>query len=214
MSGTLFVIAAASGTGKTSLVKALVETKPGIGVSVSHTTRPIRPGEVDGENYHFTARDDFQRMIEAGEFLEHAEVFGNLYGTSRVWVEAELKADRDVILEIDWQGAQQMRRLMPEAVSIFILPPSLDILERRLRGRGTDADDVIAHRLAEARGDIAHYAEFNYLVVNDDFNAALADLKSIVRAARLSFRSQAARQAELLTALISGPDPKAGSPTA
>lgn len=202
MAGTLFVIAAASGTGKTSLVKALVDTLPGIGVSVSHTTRPMRPGEADGVNYHFTTREDFLRRVGDGEFLEHAEVFGNLYGTSRRWVESELKADRDVILEIDWQGAQQVRRLMPETVSIFILPPSLEVLETRLRGRATDADAVIAQRLAEARSDIAHYAEFDFLVVNDDFNAALADLKAVVRAARLSFRSQSVRQAGLISSLI------------
>lgn len=202
MSGTLFVVSAASGTGKTSLVKALLDVKEDIGVSVSHTTRPIRPGEEHGVNYHFTAREDFVRMIGEGEFLEHAEVFGNLYGTSRVWVESELRCDRDVILEIDWQGAQQVRRLMPDAVCLFILPPSLDVLERRLRGRGTDAEDVIAHRLREAQGDISHYAEFDYLVINDDFNAALADLKAIVRAARLSHRSQSARHEVLLTRLI------------
>ena len=202
MSGTLFVVSAASGTGKTSLVKALLDVKDGIGVSVSHTTRPMRPGEEDGVNYHFTARDDFQRMIEAGDFLEYAEVFGNLYGTSRPWVDAQLKSDRDVILEIDWQGAQQVRRLMPDAISLFILPPSLTVLEQRLRGRGTDAEEVIAHRLREAQGDISHYAEFDYLVINDDFNAALADLKAIVRAARLSHRSQTARHEHLLTRLI------------
>lgn len=204
MSGTLFVVSAASGTGKTSLVKALLDVKEGIGVSVSHTTRPMRPGEEHGVNYHFTDRADFERMIEAGDFLEHAEVFGNLYGTSRGWVESELKADRDVILEIDWQGAQQVRRLMPDALSLFILPPSLEALEHRLRGRGTDPEDVIAHRLREAQGDISHYAEFDYLVINDDFNAALADLKAIVRSARLSHRSQTARHVDLLSRLVSG----------
>lgn len=203
MSGSLFVVAAASGTGKTSLVKALVEIKPGIGASVSHTTRPIRPGEVDGVNYHFTEREEFVRLIGEGAFLEHAEVFGNLYGTSKDWVLSELQADRDVILEIDWQGAAQIRRLLPDAIGIFILPPSLETLSARLNHRGQDSADVIAHRLREAQGDIAHYAEFDYLVVNDDFNAALADLKAIVRAARLSYRSQSVRQETLIQRLLS-----------
>lgn len=202
MSGTLFIVSAASGTGKTSLVKALVETMAGVGVSVSHTTRDIRPGEVDGVNYHFTTREKFVAMAGEGLFLEHAEVFGNLYGTSRDWVESELKQDRDVILEIDWQGAAQIRRLLPEAISIFILPPSLEALARRLNNRGQDSREVIESRLKEAQGDIAHYAEFDYLVVNDDFNAALADFKAIIRTARLSARSQANRQASLLQALL------------
>jgi guanylate kinase len=202
MSGSLFVVAAASGTGKTSLVKALVEAVPGLGVSVSHTTRPIRPGETDGVNYHFTAREEFVRMIGDGAFLEHAEVFGNLYGTSKDWVVEQLQQDRDVILEIDWQGAQQVRRLLPETIGIFILPPSLEALQSRLTGRGQDSPEVIAHRLKEAQGDISHYAEFDYLVVNDDFNAALADLKSVVRAARLSYRSQSVRQEDLIQRLL------------
>lgn len=202
MSGSLFVVAAASGTGKTSLVKALVESLPGLGVSVSHTTRPMRPGEVDGVNYHFTAREDFVRMIGDGAFLEHAEVFGNLYGTSKQWVVEQLQQDRDVILEIDWQGAAQIRRLLPEAIGIFILPPSLDALKSRLTGRGQDSAEVIAHRLREAQADIAHYAEFDYLVVNDDFNAALVDLQSVVRAARLSYRSQSVRQEALIQRLL------------
>lgn len=202
MSGSLFIVAAASGTGKTSLVKALVESMPGLGVSISHTTRPIRPGEVDGVNYHFTAREDFVRMISEGAFLEHAEVFGNLYGTSKDWVVSELQQDRDVILEIDWQGAAQIRRLLPESVSIFILPPSLETLKSRLTGRGQDSPEVIAHRLREAQGDISHYAEFSYLVVNDDFDAALADLQAIVRASRLSYRSQSVRQATLIQRLL------------
>jgi guanylate kinase len=202
MSGSLFIVAAASGTGKTSLVKALVDAMPGLGVSVSHTTRPIRPGEIDGVNYHFTAREEFVRMIGDGEFLEHAEVFGNLYGTSKQWVVEQLQQDRDVILEIDWQGAQQVRRLLPESIGIFILPPSLEALQSRLTGRGQDSPEVIANRLHEAQGDIAHYAEFDYLVVNDDFNAALADLKSVVRAARLSYRSQSVRQEVLIQRLL------------
>ena len=202
MSGSLFVVAAASGTGKTSLVKSLVENVEGIGVSISHTTRAMRPGEADGVNYHFIAREEFVRLIGEGAFLEHAEVFGNLYGTSKDWVVGELQQDRDVILEIDWQGAAQVRRLLPEAVSIFILPPSLETLQTRLNHRGQDSAEVIAHRLREAQGDIAHYAEFDYLVVNDDFNAALADLRAIVRASRLSYRSQSVRQEALIRRLL------------
>lgn len=204
MSGTLFIIAAASGTGKTSLVKALVADADRLGVSVSHTTRPARPGEVDGVNYHFTSREQFLAEVAAGQFLEHAEVFGNLYGTSRTWVEQQLANDHDVILEIDWQGAQIVRELMPQALSIFILPPSLLALAERLNGRGTDSNEVIAHRLSEAIADITHYSEFDYLVINDDFATALADLQAIVRAARQSHRAQAARQAELIKRLLTG----------
>lgn len=204
MSGTLFIIAAASGTGKTSLVKALVADADRLGVSVSHTTRPARPGEVDGVNYHFTSREQFLAEVAAGQFLEHAEVFGNLYGTSRTWVEQQLASDHDVILEIDWQGAQIVRKLMPQALSIFILPPSLKALAERLNGRGTDSNEVIAHRLSEAIADITHYSEFDYLVINDDFATALADLQAIVRAARQSHRAQAARQAELIKRLLTG----------
>ncbi len=204
MSGTLFIIAAASGTGKTSLVKALVADADRLGVSVSHTTRPARPGEVDGVNYHFTSREQFLAEVAAGQFLEHAEVFGNLYGTSRTWVEQQLASDHDVILEIDWQGAQIVRELMPQALSIFILPPSLNALAERLNGRGTDSNEVIAHRLSEAIADITHYSEFDYLVINDDFATALADLQAIVRAARQSHRAQAARQAELIKRLLTG----------
>lgn len=202
MSGSLFVVAAASGTGKTSLVKALVESMPGLGVSVSHTTRPMRPGELEGVNYHFIAREEFVRMIGEGAFLEHAEVFGNLYGTSKQWVLDQLQQDRDVILEIDWQGAAQIRRLLPESVGIFILPPSLETLQSRLTGRGQDSAEVIAHRLREAQGDISHYAEFDYLVVNDDFDAALGDLQAVVRASRLSYRSQSVRQEALIKRLL------------
>lgn len=204
MSGTLFIIAAASGTGKTSLVKALVDGDDRLGVSVSHTTRAPRPGEVDGVSYHFVSREQFETGIAAGDFLEHAEVFGNRYGTSRRWVEAQLAADHDVILEIDWQGAQIVRGLMPQAVSVFILPPSLQALAERLNGRGTDSAEVIAHRLGESIADIAHYDEFDFLVINDDFNAALADLKAIVRAARQSHRAQSTRQAALIRKLLGG----------
>lgn len=204
MSGTLFIVAAASGTGKTSLVKALVSADERLGVSVSHTTRPPRPGEVDGVNYHFTSRERFLAEVAAGQFLEHAEVFGNLYGTSKAWVEQRLADDHDVILEIDWQGAEIVRKLMPQALSIFILPPSLKALAERLNSRGTDSDEVIAHRLSEAIADIGHYSDFDYLVINDHFETALADLQAIVRAARQSHRAQSRRQAQLIRRLLSG----------
>lgn len=204
MSGTLFIVAAASGTGKTSLVKALVSADERLGVSVSHTTRPPRPGEVDGVNYHFTSRERFLAEVAAGQFLEHAEVFGNLYGTSKAWVEQRLADDHDVILEIDWQGAEIVRQLMPQALSIFILPPSLKALAERLNSRGTDSDEVIAHRLSEAIADIGHYSDFDYLVINDHFETALADLQAIVRAARQSHRAQSRRQAQLIRRLLSG----------
>lgn len=204
MSGTLFIVSAASGTGKTSLVKALVADEPRLGVSVSHTTRAPRPGEIDGVNYHFTSLTDFEAGIADHAFLEHALVFGNRYGTSRAWVEKQLADDRDVLLEIDWQGASIVRGLMPQAISIFILPPSLKALAERLNSRGTDSEEVIAQRLGESIADIAHYAEFDYLVINDDFQAALTDLKAIVHAARLSHRAQHTRQAELIRRLLSG----------
>lgn len=204
MSGTLFIVSAASGTGKTSLVRELVAGDPRLGVSISHTTRPPRPGEEDGLSYHFVSVDTFSRLLQENTFLESAEVFGNYYGTSSHWVQEQLRQDLDVLLEIDWQGAEQVRRLMPEAVSIFILPPSLAALEARLKGRGQDSDRVIAQRLDTAIADMTHYAEFEYLVVNDDFPVALADLHAIVRAARLSHRSQSARQEALIERLLSG----------
>lgn len=204
MSGTLFIIAAASGTGKTSLVRELIASDANLGVSVSHTTRAPRPGEEDGKHYNFTTREAFLEMVGNAEFLEHAEVFTNFYGTSKGWVEAQLKNDRDVILEIDWQGAEQVRRLMPNAVTIFILPPSLNALEERLSNRKQDSAEVIAQRLAESISEISHYAEFDYLVVNDDFNVALDDLKAIVRGERLTYRTQSARQNDLISRLLSG----------
>lgn len=204
MSGTLFIVSAASGTGKTSLVRELVASDANLGVSVSHTTRAARPGEADGVNYHFVSRTEFDAMVAQGAFLESAEVFGNCYGTSGLWVQEQLAKDRDVVLEIDWQGAEQVRRLMPEAVSIYILPPSVAALESRLNSRGQDKPEVIAHRLAEAVADISHYAEFGYLVINDDFQVALADLQAIVRSARLSHRSQSVRHEPLIERLLAG----------
>jgi len=178
--GTLYIISAPSGAGKTSLVKALLESTDDIMVSVSHTTRGMRPGEVDGKDYHFTSVETFRSMIGDNAFLEHAQVFDNFYGTSRSSALDMMAKGVDVILEIDWQGAQQVRQKMPEAVSIFILPPSREELERRLRGRGTDADEVIARRLGEAVTEMSHYHEFDYLVFNDDFDTALAELRAIV----------------------------------
>ena len=200
--GSLYVISAPSGAGKTSLVKALVESTAQVMVSVSHTTRPMRPGEVDGKDYHFTDVEHFREMIAAQAFLEHAEVFGNFYGTSRASILDQLALGMDVILEIDWQGAAQVRQQMPEATSIFILPPSREELERRLRGRGTDADEVIARRLAEAVSDMAHYQAFDYLVINDDFNAALERLRTILLARRQRTPLQANQHQAALQALL------------
>ncbi|MFB4205664.1 Guanylate kinase [wastewater metagenome] len=202
MSGTLFIIAAPSGGGKTSLVRALRDDDPAIAVSVSHTTRPRREGETDGEDYHFVGEEDFAALVADGEFLEHAEVFGNRYGTTRTAVERELAAGRDVILEIDWQGARQVRTLMPGTVSIFVLPPSRRELERRLRGRGQDSDEVIASRMRAAEAEMAHYHEFDYLVINEVFDHALADLAAIVRAARLRLSRQRVRHAEAIATLL------------
>lgn len=188
--GILYTVSAPSGAGKTSLVKSLLEQCPALQVSVSHTTRPQRPGEIDKTNYHFIDRPSFEAMMSRGEFLEQAEVFGNLYGTSQKWVEQTLADGSDVILEIDWQGAQQIRRLMPDSVGIFILPPSLEALLLRLNGRGQDDSTVIEKRMAQARQEIAHYTEADYLVVNDTFDQALADLAAIVRAEPLQIKNQ------------------------
>ncbi|PSF12343.1 guanylate kinase [Marinobacter fuscus] len=199
--GTLFVISAPSGAGKTSLVAEMLREDAGLGVSVSHTTRPMRDGEKDGVNYHFVSRDEFEAMIARGDFLEHADVFGNYYGTSQVWVRERLASGRDVILEIDWQGAAQVRRLMPECVSIFIVPPSAAILRERLVGRGTDAAEVIERRLSEAEEECRHAVEFDYLVVNDEFSVALGDLLAIARSRRLRMPVQQVRYAQLLDGL-------------
>jgi guanylate kinase len=179
--GRLFVIAAPSGAGKTSLVRALMAREPGLRFSISYTTRPQRPTETHGRDYFFVSQDDFTTMAGRGEFLEHARVFENHYGTARAQVEASLAAGQDLILEIDWQGAQQIRRALPDCHSVFILPPSRQELERRLRGRGTDAEDVIQRRLQDAATDMTHWQEFDYVVVNDDFERALGELQDIVR---------------------------------
>lgn len=200
--GTLYIVSAPSGAGKTSLVKALLDHDPRIRVSVSHTTRAMRPGEQDGVNYHFVDREQFTAMIERGEFLEHAQVFDNFYGTSQAWVEQTLAAGSDLILEIDWQGAQQVRRLMPQARSIFILPPTQEALRHRLTGRGQDSAETIELRMREAVSEMSHYVEYDYLVINDDFAHALDDLKTIVRANQLLSVQQSQRHAGLLGELL------------
>ncbi|HJT98549.1 MAG TPA: guanylate kinase [Rhodanobacteraceae bacterium] len=202
MSGTLYIVAAPSGAGKSSLVNALLERERDIALSISHTTRPPRPGDVDGRHYRFVNRGVFERLVAEGAFLEHAEVFGNLYGTTRAAVEPQLEEGRDVLLEIDWQGARQVRRVKPDCVSIFILPPSREELERRLRTRAADSAVTIARRLAESREEIAHAGDFDYLVVNDDFADALADLSAIVTARRLRREAQASRHAALIADLL------------
>jgi guanylate kinase len=178
--GKLFVIAAPSGAGKTSLVKALLARNPELRVSVSHTTRKRRPTEEDGREYHFVTVAQFEDLVRAGQFLEHARVFDNLYGTGRKPVAEQLARGNNVVLEIDWQGAQQVRRAMPECSTIFILPPSRAALETRLRNRATDSDEVIARRLQDAVADMSHWTEFDYVVVNDDFERAVSDLERIV----------------------------------
>lgn len=202
MIGTLFIVAAPSGAGKTSLVKALIESESGIALSVSYTTRQPRPGEIDGQHYHFLKHDQFVELIERDAFLEYAEVFSNYYGTSRAAVESQLARGGDVLLEIDWQGAAQLRKKVP-CCSIFILPPSRAELLRRLRARGLDSEAVIARRTAEAQQEMSHYAEFDYLVINDDFATALADLRSIVISQRLRCRQQQQRYAVLIEELLS-----------
>jgi guanylate kinase len=203
MSGTLFILSAASGTGKTSLVKALLENCPNLKVSISNTTRNKRAGELDGVHYHFTAKEQFVDMISQGAFLEHAEVFGNYYGTARQMVEDTLKQDIDVILEIDWQGAQQVRHSYPNAVSVFIMPPSRAALRQRLEGRGQDSADIINQRLNGAITDMSHFVEFDYVVINDDFDIALEDLIAIVKASRLRQNIQVIRHQQRIQGLLS-----------
>ncbi len=200
--GTLYIIAAPSGAGKTSLVKALLRADADLKLSISFTTRPMRPGEQNGVDYHFVTKERFIAMRNAGEFLEYAEVFDNYYGTSRVWLEAQVASGKDVILEIDWQGAQQVRKLIPATVSIFIAPPSRTVLLERLRNRGQDSEDVIARRTREAVAEISHYNEFDFLIVNDDFNVALTELSQVVACQRLRQPRQAARHQRLLHDLL------------
>ena len=198
MSGVLFIVSSPSGGGKTSLVKTLLEAEPQLRLSVSYTTRPPRPGETDGRDYHFVTLPVFERMLEAGEFLESAVIYGNRYGTSQKLIERELAQGHDVVLEIDWQGAQQVRRLIRQVVSIFIMPPSPQILESRLRGRGQDSEEVVARRLAAAREEISHVSEYEYVIINDDFDRAAQDLRSIIRAERLKLARQLARNPNLI----------------
>ncbi|MFK8043672.1 guanylate kinase [Congregibacter sp.] len=202
-SGTLFTISAPSGAGKTSLVRALVDVEPSLQVSVSHTTRPIRPGETDGVNYHFCDHHAFEEMLKEDAFLEHAEVFGNLYGTSQHFVENQLAADADVILEIDWQGARQVKHLLPATCSIFVLPPSEEALRDRLSQRGQDDASTIDRRMAAAVSEMSHYVEADYLVINDVFDEALIELQAIVRSQRLQTQKQAHRHSDQLKALLS-----------
>ncbi|MGZ5033043.1 MAG: guanylate kinase [Usitatibacter sp.] len=198
MAGNLFVVVAPSGAGKTSLVTKLLERESNIHLSISYTTRSPREGEVDGRDYRFVAREALESMIAAGDFLEHANVYGNYYGTSKRWIEKELAGDHDVLLEIDWQGAGQLRRLFPHMVGIFILPPSLAELRRRLEARGKDSAEAIDRRMASAREEISHVLEFEYIIVNESFDSALMDLTAVVRAARLSRAQQSVRLKKLI----------------
>jgi len=195
--GVLFIVSAPSGAGKTSLVKALLKADPAIRLSVSFTTREPRPGETDGRDYHFVSRQRFEMMLADGEFLEHAAVYGNFYGTSKGSISRDLNAGHDILLEIDWQGAAQVKQHFPQAASIFILPPSFSALRTRLRGRGQDSEEVIERRLAAAAHDVAHADEFDYIIVNDDFDHALQELIAITRSIRLESARQMDRHAAL-----------------
>ena len=199
--GSLFIICAPSGAGKTSLVNALLEREPDIELSVSYTTRPPRAGEEDGREYHFVSRDAFLAMASRGEFLESAEVHGNLYGTSQSWINERRATGRDIVLEIDWQGAQQVRRLVPGAIGVFIVPPSLQILRKRLTARGQDSAEVIERRLANAREEIGHVEEFDYVIINQTFDVAVVDLVSIVRVQRLKLITQLDRYSDLINGM-------------
>ncbi len=201
MSGNLFIVSAPSGAGKTSLVNALLACNRQIDVSVSYTTRPPRPGETDGKDYHFVSREVFLAMAKKGDFLESAEVYGNLYGTSQSWIAAETASGRDILLEIDWQGAVQVRRKFPDCISIFILPPSLQALEVRLQGRRQDSAEVIAQRMRAARADIAHVAEFDYVIINEKLDDASRQLEAITVAAGLLRDRQLVRQRDLINQL-------------
>ncbi len=200
--GSLFVIAAPSGAGKTTLTRMALAQNPHLTLSISTTTRAPRPGEENGVHYHFVSVETFKQMQAAGEFLESAEVHGNFYGTSRQGIETLLAADRDVILEIDWQGAQQIREIYPESVGIFILPPSFDVLESRLQGRGTDSPEIIACRVANAREELRHLDEFPYVIINENLNEALAELLAVFTAARVRLENQTQRTRSLMASYL------------
>ena len=202
MTGHLFIVAAPSGAGKTTLVTMLLENDPGIRVSISSTTRAPRTGEEDGRDYFFVDVPAFIAQVNRGEFLEWAEVHGNYYGTPKRWIMDEMEAGRDVLLEIDWQGAQQVRKAFPQAIGVFILPPSLEELGERLSGRGTDSAETIARRIAAARAEMRHVDEFDYVIINDELQQAFADLKSVVGAARLRYASQRQRHSSLFATLL------------
>lgn len=200
--GTLFIVAAPSGAGKSSLVNAVLAKEPGIALSISFTSRAPRPGERHAQHYHFVSKDEFERMVAAGDFFEHALVHGDYKGTARQSVEPQLAAGKDVLLEIDWQGARQVREKMPDCVSVFILPPSRDALQTRMRNRGQDSEETIARRLAAAREEMGHYDEFDYVIVNEHFDAAAAELRAIFVAHRLRRDVQARRHAGLIRDLL------------
>ena len=206
MRGILFIVAAPSGAGKSSLVNACLARDPNIRLSISFTSRPPRPGERHAEHYHFVSAAEFEAMVAAGDFFEHARVHGDWKGTARQSVEPQLAAGHDVLLEIDWQGAAQVRAKVPDAVSVFILPPSREALEQRMRHRGQDSDEVIARRLAAAREEMSHYADFDYVVVNEDFGTAVDEMCAVFTASRLRREVQAARRVTLIATLLDAPD--------
>ncbi|WP_240095903.1 guanylate kinase [Thermomonas flagellata] len=202
MRGTLYIVAAPSGAGKSSIVNAVLARDPQISLSISYTSRPPRPGESEGRHYHFVSAQQFEAMVAAGDFFEYARVHGDWKGTARQSVEPLLAAGRDVLLEIDWQGARQVRRHVPDAVGVFILPPSRAALEERMRKRGQDSEEVIQRRLAAAREEMSHYDEFDYVIVNEEFDTAVAEMASIFAASRLRRGLQAQRHAALIASLL------------
>ena len=204
MSGNLFIVTAPSGAGKTTLVRMLAENDARVEVSISHTTRPPRPGEANGREYHFVDVPCFLEKIARNEFLEWARVHGNHYGTSRQWIETEITSGRDVLLEIDWQGARQVRKALPQAIGIFLLPPSMAILEERLSGRGTDSTEVVQRRIAAARDEMRHVEEFDYVIINDCLPQAVLDLQVVVKSARLRCANQRQRHGALFASLLRG----------